>query len=93
MRILTTSDLESICGGLAPLIPVTWAVVADTGFAGAVGGAWGAGWGIGTFVNSNIDSYSSNANGLNTSGSSGMCRPPAPTTVDDNNCTAMGDCG
>ena len=63
MRILTTSDLDSVNGGLAPLIPVTWAVVADTGFAGAVGGAWATGWGIGTFVGSNIDSYGSNVNG------------------------------
>ena len=92
MRILTTSDLDSVNGGLAPLIPVTWAVVADTGFAGAVGGAWATGWGIGTFVGSNIDSYGSNANDLNPGGSTGMCRPETTPSDDTNNCDANGSC-
>jgi lactobin A/cerein 7B family class IIb bacteriocin len=92
MKILTTSDLGSVNGGLAPLIPVTWAVVADTGFVGAVGGAWATGWGIGTFVGDNIESYGSNANGQNPGGSSGTCRPEPPPSEVTNNCDANGSC-
>lgn len=92
MKILTTSDLDSVSGGLAPLIPITWAVVADTGFASAVAGAWAVGWGIGTLVENNVDTYSTNANGQNPGVSSGTCRPEPTPPDDNNNCDATGSC-
>lgn len=94
MRILTTSDLNGVNGGIAPLVPITWAVVVDTGFPSAIAGAASVGWAIGNFVNDNIDSYSSGGGwtwgGPSTTGS---CRAPTPDNTDDyTNCDAAGNC-
>ena len=42
MRVLTNSEVENVGGGLPFLAPVAWAMLADTGFWGAMGMSfWG----------------------------------------------------
>ena len=54
MRLLTTNEVENVSGGLPFLAPVALAMLADTGFWGAMGMAWGAGYGGGHFLMWNL---------------------------------------